>query len=114
MSILQFGPVNITTSEVDEISLLVGDATSANIGLNALTDVSLSNPTNGQILVYNGSNFINQTVNFASALQPGDDVSELVNNAGYLTSETLDLATFKQVVADSTDFADFQARVAAL
>ena len=34
--------------------------------------------------------------------------------SGFLTSETIDLATLKSVVASSTDFADFQTNIAAL
>ena len=131
MSILQISEANITTSEVDEIRLLVGDPSSTNLSINALSDVTISEDIlTGQILIWNGSKFVNQTVNINTALQPGDNVSELVNDAnyistgdnvselvndaGYLTSETITLTTLKQVVADSTDFADFQSRIAAL
>ena len=131
MSILQINATNITTSEVDEIRILTGSVNATSISITGLGDVDTSSGlVSGQILVWNGNKFVNQTVNIDTALQPGDNVSELTNDAnyisqgdnvseltndaGYLTSETITLSTLKTVVALSTDFADFQTRIAAL
>ena len=40
--------------------------------------------------------------------------NQLTNGAGFITAETITLATLKTEVAASTDFADFKTRVAAL
>lgn len=40
--------------------------------------------------------------------------NQLTNGAGYITAETITLATLKTEVAASTDFADFKTRIAAL
>jgi hypothetical protein len=69
---------------------------SGSLGLDDLTDVVLTSVTTGQILKYNGTNWVNSS-DFAtsaqgsladSATQPGDNVSDLTNDAGYLTSFT--------------------------
>ena len=40
--------------------------------------------------------------------------NQLTNGAGFITAETITLATLKTEVAASTDFADFKTRIAAL
>jgi hypothetical protein len=64
--------------------------------LDDLTDVTITSLTTGQILKYNGTAWVNSS-DYAtsaqgaladSALQSGDNVSELTNDAGYLTSFT--------------------------
>ena len=58
---------------------------SGNFSLDDITDVVISTPTNNQVLRYNGTNWVNSADN---SVQPGDNVSDLTNDAGYLTSFT--------------------------
>lgn len=69
---------------------------SGSLSFNDLTDVVLTSVTTGQGIKYNGTNWVNSS-DFAtsaqgsladSAVQPGDNVSTLTNDAGYLTSFT--------------------------
>lgn len=77
--------------------------------LNDLSDVTIAGPSSAQVLRYNGSLFVNATLNLAdisdfdannfatgaegdlavSAVQPGDNVSTLTNDAGYSTVTSL-------------------------
>lgn len=54
-------------------------------------DTSTSAPTTNQALVWNGSNWVPGDV-ASSGLQPGDNVSELVNDANYITQTDLESA----------------------
>lgn len=69
---------------------------SGNFTLDDITDVVISSATTGQGIKYNGTNWVNSS-DFAtsaqgsladSATQPGDNVSTLTNDAGYLTTES--------------------------
>lgn len=97
--------VNITTSPaVDGYSVVWDDASGRFIlaeitpalTLGALDDVTITTPTGGDVLRFDGVDWVNYPdSNYAtsaqgtladSALQPGDNVSSLTNDAGYLTS----------------------------
>lgn len=167
MSTLQVSAEAITLSAQDEIRAITGSNASV-INTTGLSDVSSTSPTDNQVLRYNSTLnvYVPETLSSAgdTALQPGDNISVLTNNSGYitasssdtltnksgnvsqftndsgyttasstetltnksgnismftndasyLTSETITLTQLKTVVAASTDFADFQSRVAAL
>lgn len=68
-----------TTIETDN-SVPVGSST-----LEALTDVTLDNPQNGESLVYKDAQWTNQLVQGGGG--GGGDVDELLNKAAYLASE---------------------------
>lgn len=102
--------------------------------LESLSDVAWSglnpNPQNGQVLQHNGSNWTNNTLDLPDKIEDLSDVSNAVPSDGQvliwdagnslwlpgniLQAETITLATLKSVTAASTDFADFQTRIAAL
>lgn len=130
MSTLKVNGDSIVLSSQDEIQQIVGNG-GVSIKINSLTDMNVdyvrdangnvTNINNGdqRVLEWSTANGRFEVVDLdlgggATALQPGDNVSELVNDAGYLTQETITLSTLKTEVAASTDFADFQARIAAL
>lgn len=52
-------------------------------------DVNIQSPTNGQVLKYNSTNNLWENGTDSGGLQPGDNVSELVNDAGYITASDL-------------------------
>lgn len=66
--------------------------------LDGLSDVTISAPATGNVLRYNGANFVNYPdSNYAtsaqgalanSAVQPGDNVSDLVNDSGFIADIT--------------------------
>jgi len=74
---------------------------------------NVSELTNDANYTSSGDN-VSEFNNDANYISNGDNISLLNNDSGYITSETLTMADFKAVVAASTDFADFQTRVAAL
>lgn len=90
--------------------------------LDDLSDVTILNPQNGELLVWNGSQWVNADPGYLTEgevnnilnglnpdgtenpsgivyLKPGDNVSELENDAGYLTADDL-------VDPDGADFVD--------
>ena len=69
-------------------------------------------PTNNNTLT-NGAGYITASSTDALTNKSGN-VSMFTNDSNYLTAETITLTTLKTEVAASTDFADFQTRVAAL
>ena len=69
-------------------------------------------PTNNNTLT-NGAGYITTSSTDALTNKSGN-VSMFTNDSNYLTAETITLTTLKTEVAASTDFADFQTRVAAL
>ena len=138
MSRLKVNGDSISLTAQDEIQTIVGNG-GATIKINSLSDmhVDLTGIQNGdqRILEWSSANNqfdvidvdlgsvgsalqpgdnVSELTNDANYLSSGDNVSELTNDAGYLTSETLSLSDLKAVVAASSDFADFQSRVAAL
>ena len=138
MSTLQIRDGAITLSAQDEIKDITGSATVNTVSINALGDVNLSSLQDDQILRYNSTTnkfenedlpTITETNDLTSAVVWADvpdaniTSSSVVQHEGDLTiteSQISDLGTyitlasFKAVVAASTDFADFQTRVAAL
>ncbi len=114
------------------------------VSLNDLTNVSISSPTSGQVLKYNGSSWINgtdetvggigptptfttvtttnlnvQNVTFtgtgAVTITSGNDLNLVAAGSVSVNgSPVISKAQLKAVVAASTDFADFKARIAAL
>jgi len=136
-------PTHAATKDyVDSQINAIGNITS----LNDLTNVSISNPTNGQVLKYNGSAWVNgtdatgsggssgtdptftsvttgtlsvQTVAFTGTgpvnITSGNDLNLTAAGDIFFNGErTISLTRLKTVVAASTDFADFKARIAAL
>jgi hypothetical protein len=138
MSRLQINGDSVQLTAQDEIQTIVGNGGTA-IKINSLTDMNVDKTgiSDGQqrLLQWSSANNRFEVVDvdlgsIGTALQPGDPVSELNNDAnyissgdnisllnndsGYITGETITMADFKAVVAASTDFDDFQTRVAAL
>lgn len=147
MSRLQINGNTVQLTAQDEIQTIVGNGGTA-IKINSLIDMNVDTTgiTNGQqrLLQWSSANSRFEVVDVdlgsvGTALQPGDNISELnndsgyitssstdtltnksgnisqwTNDSGYLTSETITMTQFKAVVAASTDFADFQSNVAAL
>jgi hypothetical protein len=98
------------SSSVDNNSIWIGNANSTGnttpvIGfLNDLQDVTITSASNGQALVYNGSQWVNQTVvtslgdYYTKAQSDGKyaligsiptNVSQLINDSGYVTSSII-------------------------
>ena len=69
-------------------------------------------PTNNNTLT-NGAGYITASSTEALTNKSGN-VSMFTNDSSYLTAETITLTTLKTQVAASTDFANFQTRIAAL
>ena len=95
------------------------------------THLNQSNPNNGYVLSWNGTDYvwappsINFDKQFSSLLNTpttlaGYGITDAATSTqgaladSALQSETISLATLKTEVAASTDFADFQSRIAAL
>jgi hypothetical protein len=78
----------------DNVTELVNDAgyITGVEALDDIGDVSVAGATEDQYLRYNGTNWVAETV---TSLAPGDNVTELVNDAGYLTD-----AEVNQIIAD--------------
>lgn len=125
------GPVNnssVTTTTLTATTIigdLTGDVTGNVIG--SLTGSLLGNSTGYHTGDMTGSVFADNSTLLVDAVQGSipysvlsgtptipTDNSQLTNGAGYLTAETISLATLKTEVAASADFADFQSRIAAL
>lgn len=140
MSTLQISEDSIGISSQEEILRIVGTNTTAQI---AGKSVDSTTPTDNQILRYDAGNDKWQSENLPALVETNDlssavvwaDVpdanitessvtqhesalsiteSQITDLQSYLTAETLTMTQFKAVVAASTDFADFQTRVAAL
>jgi len=69
------------------ITITGGSGTGAS-NLDGLTDVVLSSPTAGQVLKYNGTNWINDTDNTGTTITSLDDIGD-VNLTGILTGQLL-------------------------
>lgn len=75
------------------------------VDVDDLANVTITTPGVTNVLYYNGAGWVNGTASDAalatstqgiladSAVQPGDNVSDLTNDAGYLTTYTVDGAT---------------------
>jgi len=85
--------------------------------LAELNDVTITTPTEDEVLAYDSgtSEFINQTPSEAglatsaqgaladSATQPGDDISTLTNDSGFITASTSDTLTNKDIDSDNNN-----------
>lgn len=58
---------NVTISATSPITYTAGNVAFAGINLDALTDVTVSSPTSGQVVSYNGTGWVNSTPTASSA-----------------------------------------------
>lgn len=105
----------------DNSTLLVdgvnGNIPKANVEDSANWDSAYSwgdHSTAGYITSYTETDPIVGAVNGIIKADGAGNISAAVPGVDYLVTETIDLATLKTEVAASIDFADFQARIAAL
>jgi hypothetical protein len=102
---------NLKGSVVADDSTVIIDGVSGTIPYSVLSGTPTI-PTNNNTLT-NGAGFITASSTEALTNKSGN-VSMFTNDSNYLTAETITLTTLKTEVAASTDFADFQTRIAAL
>ncbi|ASV44032.1 hypothetical protein PBI_SCTP2_17 [Salicola phage SCTP-2] len=79
------------------------DQTSSNIStLNDLTDVSVSSPSSGQFIRYNGTNFVNETVNLVTNINDLADVDTTGLSDGQILAYNSSTGNFEVIDNTST------------
>lgn len=123
MAILKVSGESIASSSLAEINVITGGNDYVRVAtLYDVYSVDKTDPlnpipiypNNNDVLQYNASTerweYEALPNKVFTALEPGDNVSELVNDAGYITSvpaETFTLSDIKAAVAASPTYADF-------
>jgi hypothetical protein len=83
------GKFKIGTGVLAWTSLGYSNANLANASVDALSDVTVTSPSNGQVLKWNGSAWINATDNAGTTIASIDDISDVSINTFSLAAEDI-------------------------